>query len=477
MRKLSALLLLSFLLFFCVHRSESNPQQKPLVFVHVTVIDATGVPAMPDMTVTIIGNQITAIGKTGIVSVPAEAEVVEAAGKFLIPGLCDMHVHLFNHVREGPSTELYFPMLIANGITSVRDMWTKLDEIPQVQQWRKQLDNGTATIPRIAAAGTLIDGPVPIWPGADTVATAGDARRMVDKLNKAGIDFIKVYWNLPRNSYFAIADECKKLRIPFAGHVPFSISAREASDSGQKSIEHFTEIPITCSAREAEFRKIKPEDWGPKNEEEVLESYDEKKCEKLFSRFVKNKTWQVPTLVMYHRTIVRESELLNDERLKYIPASERETWKSFNEMMNERSAEQVNYAKRLWKTHVKLISGMRRAGVQFMAGTDMGNAMSYLYPGFSLHDELALLVQTGFTPMEALQTATRNPAQFLERLDSIGTIEKGKIADLVLLDANPLEDIRNTRKIDAAVLNGKLIRKDGLQKMLADLETAAIQKN
>jgi hypothetical protein len=215
---------------------------------------------------------------------------------------------------------------------------------------------------------------------------------------------------------------------------------------------------------------IDPNDLAPgKYQQQVFDTYDEQKCARLFSRFARNRTWQVPTLSVFQRSNSNPNSLANDERLKYIPMTEREEWKRFITRLQKRTPEQN--AQRRLQMYSKLIQGMRRAGVEFMAGTDLGN--EYLYPGFSLHDELVLLVQAGLTPMEALQAATRNPAKFLGRLDLLGTIEKGKIADLVLLDANPLENISNTQRINAVVVNGRYLPKEALQRMLAEAEAAA----
>ena len=331
-RKISALWLLFLVTPFLLYSSELGPPPKPLVLRGVTVIDATGAPPMPEMTVIILGNRISTIGKSSTVSLPQDAQVVEAEGKFLIPGLWDMHVHLFNHVTLSEPGEMYFPLLIANGVTSVRDMWTRLDDFPDVQEWRKQFAQGRP-IPRIAAVGTMIDGAVPIWPEADTVANSEEARQTVNNLKKNGIDFVKVYWNLSREEYFAIAAESKKQNIPFGGHVPFAVSAVEASDSGQSSIEHLTEIFISCSAKEEELRKVDPKDWGLKHEKEILDTYDAAKCQQLFSHFVKNQTWQVPTLDFYQKLVLDEQQLLKDPRLKYIPSSTREDWESFIDLM------------------------------------------------------------------------------------------------------------------------------------------------
>jgi hypothetical protein len=434
------------------------------------VIDATGASAKPDMTVVIIGDRITTLGKSRKVRVPANAQVVDATGKYLIPGLWDMHVHVFRNASQRPPNEYYFPLFIANGITGVRDMWTKLDKVAQVELWRKQFTERPGTVPRFGAVGTIVDGLPATWPNSDTVSTADEARRMVDTLKAGGVDFVKVYWNLSREAYFAIADQTKKQRIPFAGHVPISVSALEASDAGQRSIEHLDGISLACSTEEERLSKIKPSDLPPgKYQQQVFDTYDEQKCARLFSHFAKNSTWQVPTLSIFQRFNIDPNTLANDERLKYIPMAEREEWKRFITRLEKRTLEQN--AQRRLQVAFKLIGGMRRAGVEFMAGTDLGN--EYLYPGFSLHDELVLLVQAGLTSMEALQAATQNPAKFLGRLDSLGTIEKGKIADLVMLDANPLEDISNTRRINAVVVNGRYLPKEALQRMLAEVEATA----
>jgi imidazolonepropionase-like amidohydrolase len=470
MRILLGLLLIVLAQAPLVAQTNDGPQPQPLVITHVTVIDATGTPAKPDMTVVVIGDRISKLGKSSKVRVPADAQIVDATGKYLIPGLWDMHVHTFRNASKRPPQTWYFPLFIANGITGVRDMWTKVDSMPQVQLWRKQFAEKPGTVPRFGAVGTQVDGVPPHWPNADTVSTADEARRMVDRLKAGGVDFVKVYWQLSREAYFAIVDEAKKQRIPFAGHVPFSISALEASDAGQKSIEHLDGISLACSSEEERLSKLKPEDLPPGNYfHQIFDTYDEKKCARLFAHFAINGTWQVPTLYMPMRTDRGSSSLLDDDRLKYVPIAEREEWKAFIARLEKQTPEQKGL--RRMEMNFKLISGMRRSGVRFMAGTDLGN--EYVYPGFSLHDELVLLVQAGLTPMEAIQSATRNPATFIGKLDSLGTIEKGKFADLVLLEANPLEDISNTQRINAVVVNGRYLPKEALQRMLAEAVAAA----
>jgi imidazolonepropionase-like amidohydrolase len=323
--------------------------------------------------------------------------------------------------------------------------------------------------------GTVVDGSPPAHPNSDVVTTADEARQMVDKIKAAGVDFVKVYNILSREAYFAIVEEAKKQHIPFAGHVPFKVSALEASDAGQKSIEHLTGIFIACSSQEQELMNIDIKDWGPKYQKQMLETYDLAKCDRLFSHFKKNGTWQVPTLVAHHRGLLSmEGSLAIEERMKYIPAAEREEWSKFSSQLESRSAEQKAGNAKAWQMNLSLVGAMHRAGVEIMAGTDVGNP--YIYPGFSMHDELVLLVKAGLTPMEALQSATRNPAKYLGLLNSLGTIGKGKLADLVLLDANPLQDISNTQRIAAVVITGKLLSRETLDKMLAEVEAMAAKK-
>ena len=222
--------------------------------------------------------------------------------------------------------------------------------------------------------------------------------------------------------------------------------------------------------------RVPVKDWSSAYDKLMVDTYDESKCRKLFSLLAENHTWQVPTLTQ-KQTYYFSGDLryfTESPRLKYIPVDEQDSWKPYIARQKSLSENEKNLRKKVWQAYLVLVEAMRHAGVEFMAGTDLGN--EYIYPGFSLHDELALLVKAGLSPMEALQAATRNPAKFLGVLDRLGTVEKGKLADLVLLDANPLEEISNTQRIYAVVLNGRLLQKVSLQKMLTEVEAAERRK-
>lgn len=479
MRKILAVLLLTLPPVPLVAQENQTPQVESLVFNHVTVIDMTGAPPKSDMTVVVVGNRIVALSKKGEIRAPKNSRVIDGTGKYLIPGLWDMHVHVFNNVSGRAPNEYYFPLFIANGITGVREMWTKIDQMPQIRKWRSQFTERPGTIPRFGAVGTVLDGLPASYPNMDTVSTADEARGMVTRIKAAGIDFVKVYGNLSREAYFAIADEAKKQHIPFAGHVPYEIVVGEAIDAGQKSIEHLTGTSADCSTLVPRLQKALAEaiaNGSPERQviERALEPCDEKKAFALFRRFAKNGTYEVPTFpLLYVRRNSGGVVLESDDRLRYIPPIEKERWKAYSASRKNRTPEQIAAGEKAMQRLLARIGVMRQAGVKFMAGSDVGN--EYIYSGFSLHDDLASLVKAGLTPMEALQTATRNPAEFLGLLDSLGTVEKGKYADLVLLEANPLEDISNTQRIHAVIVNGRYLPKQTLQKMLAEVEAAANQ--
>ncbi|MBI4456643.1 MAG: amidohydrolase family protein [Acidobacteria bacterium] len=461
MKKVYALWFLLVLPGSLLGQAALSSAGKPLVFTHVTVIDATGSPAKPGMTVLITKDRITALDVDGKVPIPKDAQVVDATGKFLIPGLWDMHVH----TRYAGIS--FLPLFIANGVTGVRDTGSPWQQFEQIKRWRSDIAAGKLIGPRLVSAGPLVDGPNSRWTYSTVVNTPVEARKATDALKEKGADFVKVYDLLSRDEYAAIVDEAKKLRLPFVGHVPFAVSAAEASLDGQKSIEHLSGVLLACSADEAKLRKALVEEKEQPDGKAVLDSYSEEKASALFASFAKNGTWQVPTLV---NTWIRIGAYTDDrsimDALKYIPGGYKSQWNP----RNFRSAEELaEYQRRLDK-YLEIVGKMRRAGVQFMTGTDTLKA--YNIPGFSLQQELVLLAKAGLTPMEVLQAATSNPARFLG-LASLGTVERGKIADLVLLDANPLQDIGNTAKIAAVVVGGRFVSRGSLDQMLADVETAA----
>jgi imidazolonepropionase-like amidohydrolase len=397
----------SFLFFFLsCSLSASAQKNDALVLTHITIIDCTGAPAQPESTVVIAQGHITAVGPSDGIKIPAGTRVVDATGKFLIPGLWDMHGHLTD------ATEDAFPLLIMNGVTGVRDMG---GDLAQLDRWRSEIDKGSRVGPHIIRAGPLVDGPKEGVSNRLTVRTPEEARQAVHTLTTKGVDFIKVHNALPPEAFFALMDEAHKEHISVAVHLPKNVSSAEASDAGVASLEH-----VETLTENALWRKGATAKTIEQGLDEILGPIGQD----LFQRFVKNGTWYVPTLVAYERGFVLWSD----------------------------DSESVKPRLDIHEKNIEVIRMMHKAGVEIMAGSDFSDWA--LVPGVDLHNELALLVEAGFTPMEALQAATLNPAKFLGRTDTYGTIQVGRAADLVLLDMNPLEDISHTRKIHAVVLGG-----------------------
>ena len=434
-------------------------EKSAIVFRNAAVIDMTGEQPKPNMTVIVRGNRIAEVGKN--IKIPKNAQVVDASGKFLIPGLWDMHTHMFNNISRAGTNDkdINFPLFIANGVTNARDMFSDAEDIKLARQWNAEIDAGTTVGPRIFVASTIVDGVPTFLPNLLGVKNADEARAAVRSLKASGAGFIKVYWNLSPEAYFAIADESKKLGIVFAGHVPFLVSAFDVSDAGQKSIEHLTGIVETCTSKEDELRK---KEWTPAVQEEMIATYDEKKCLDLFKRFAKNKTYQVPTAILHRGMALYDDEgFLDNPSFKYVSKTTLKEWADSPQLNRDNN---LKIRKERFEWLIETVGKMHRAGVPILAGTDNNNP--YVVPGFALHDELELFVRAGLTPFQALETATINPAKYFELTRTHGTIEKGKTADLVLLDANPLADISNTRKINAVILGGRLLKRADLDEML-----------
>jgi len=475
--RLMPLLFLSALLC-SANQPTLSTRPKSLVLTHITVIDATGAAAKPDMTVVIKGDRILAMGKSGEIRPPENAPTVNGKGKFLIPGLWDMHVHWYD--------KDYLPLFIANGVTGVRMMWG----VPSHHQWRKAIEAGQLVGPHMLLASPIVDGPKPVWRGSIAVADAYEAQQVVIQVKRDGADFVKVYSLLSRDAYFAIAEESKKLGIPFAGHIPDSVSLEEASEAGQMSNEHLTGVLIACSSREADLLKLSQETLaaiyagqpssvrfqGPEHRQRLelaLDTYSPPKAEAVFEELKKNHTWQCPTLTVLRSTaFADDASFGSDPRLKYLARDIVSSWDpKADPFLKAKTAEDWALSKKVFTKELAVVGAMQKAGVGVLAGTDTLNP--YCLPGFSLHDELGLLVRAGLTPMQALQAATLNPARFMGREKDLGTVAAGKIADLVVLDANPLDDIGNTKKISAVVFAGQLFSRASLDEILAKTEALA----
>lgn len=449
---------------------------QPIAFTNVTIIDVREGVAHPGMTVVATGDRITDIGSVDKIEVSDGATIIDGTGKYLIPSLWDMHAHIV-------SDNWVLPLLRVNGITGLRTMHGG-ERIHDIKEKRK---DGNYLGFEFSYSSPIVDGPPGLWSGSLIAATPEEGRAAVRKLYATGYDFIKVYSNLSRQTYFAIAEESRKLDYPFAGHVPWSVTTVEAIEAGQKGIEHMVGLNLLVRKPDELQRMIRNRDTTLIDSHDqvdlfkwfdyVLQHHDATRLSLLMELASGSDTWFCPTLVNLRASAYsNDPGFTNDDRLKYIPDEELSIWQAplesgkFPKESINQNERQYELSRKYYHKVSSLLKPMLDAGAKFLAGTDISNP--YLFPGFSVHDELELFVEAGFTPLEALQTATVNPAIYLNRSTDLGTVEEGKLANLVLLDKNPLDDIRNTTTINAVMMRGKITDKEEIEWILNAIVTA-----
>jgi hypothetical protein len=463
-----------------VVRAHEPAAAVPLVFDRVTVVDVEHGRLLREQRVVIVGNRIHTMGSVRTVRIPAGARVVDARGKYLIPGLWDMHTH------SEHSTDLFYPLFLANGVTGIRDAGSPVP-LDTLLMLRREILAGTRVgPPRQLLSGPAIDEGSPCGRGQEEehicVADSADARHVVDSLKAAGADIIKTY-DLKPDMYFVIAAEARRIGIRFGGHTFRATTAIGASDSGASILDH-----LNAS--------------GGLNSFCLGESPNLELCQRVAERFRRNGTWLVPTLVaiaFLKNVYLPERPILNRSHKSLAGDTVVMRWYEFIHQFWTDSTLHLDLrhgpigapiARELHPiSPTDTVSGgilklMRSFGMPILAGTDvigpegfegeLANAFEDsrgMPPGFALHTELALYVAEGLTPLEALQTATLNPAKLLHGTDSLGTVASGKLADLILLDANPLDDITNTTTIRAVVANGRYFDRAALDQLIVDAQT------
>jgi imidazolonepropionase-like amidohydrolase len=433
------------------------PARERIAIVDVSVVDLVHDHRGPPRTVLIDDGRIVAVADPRTVQIPDGAQRVDGKGRFLIPGLVDMHVHLFNGYSRRPPNDWTFPLFVANGVTAVREMNADTAALALVRQWRRELDDGERLAPRILAAGVAVRGTSP-----------EDAARKVDAAAEAGADFIKVFSDIPPAHWLSVLDAAQRHALPVAGHVPAQVPLLTAA-TRQASNEHLMQATEACSSigpRVIDERRAATDEptaaQRDGEEARVLQTFDRRLCRHVAAALATAGQVQVPTLVLPHAESMRRVHAsATDPRERYLRADERLRWER---LLAEVAIADTSLARQRFQTARRIVSAFDRAGVIVLAGTDA--PMPEIYPGFSLHEELALLVDAGLSPRDALRAATLRPAQFLGLSATQGSIDVGKRADLVLLDADPTRDIRHTRSIRAVVLDGRLLQREALDALL-----------
>ena len=471
--------------------------QAGLAIRDVTVVDVETGRLLPSQTVVVRGNRITAMGASASVRVPPGATVVDGTGKYLVPGLWDMHAHL----PEPPWLRTLGPqLLVAHGVTGVREMFsdctvcgadsTGTTSLLAMQRLRDDIRAGRLVGPRLLLSSGAIESP----PGSEgweqVVRTPAEAAAAVDGAVARGVDQIAVFAGTTREAFTAIAERARHHRVPLAPLLPVTIRPEESAALGVRSRESVGEWVLACAAdadrHRAAMAAAIAEDaadstakggqarwlrYRRTRQDTLYATFDARRCAALAGRVGAAGGWQVPRLVQgWRRSRLARPDAAATAQRDLVWASARAWWLPLIDSTTANAATMAQLATRVERERA-IVGLLHRAGVPMLAGTEAGDLD--VLPGVSLHDELALLVQAGLSPLAALRAATLEPARYLSATDSMGTVAVGKVADLVLLDANPLADIANTRRIRAVVVNGRLQDRAALDGLLTEARAAA----
>ncbi len=424
-----------------------------VAFVHVSVVPMDAPRVLPDQTVLVKGSRIVAVGPAGTIAVPPGAKTIDGTGKFLMPGLADMHAHVNDRAALG--------MLIANGVTTVRNMWgTRI-----TLDWRAQIEQGALLGPTIHTAGPIIDGVPPIWDGSTAVKDAAEATAAVRAQKASGYDFVKVYSDLTMDAYDAIVDEAAKLGLPVAGHVPDRVGLDHVLAKRQRSIEHL----------EGYFQFSQRDDSPIKGKLDMpsirraIDYLDETKLAALVQKTRAAGTWNCPTMVSrakYVSPAEGKVELARPE-MRFMLPGVRAMWDPANDpLYRERTEEDYARRKRDYARRAKLVKELHDAGAHLVLGTDFPTP--FVVPGFAIHEELALFVAAGLTPYDAIRAGTADAAEYLR--DAFGVVAPGRRADLILVDANPLDDVKNVARRAGVMARGVWRPESELRAILEELD-------
>jgi imidazolonepropionase-like amidohydrolase len=429
--------------------------QRPVAIVGATLIDGTGRAPQRDVTLLLAGGRIARIAPRTSASVPEDAVRIDATGRFVVPGLFDMHVHVHPD---------FYPLFLARGVTSIRDLG---NFEPQIFRYRREPDRPGDPAPRLFVAGPILDGPEPTWRGSVSLSSAPQARLEVARLAAAGADFLKVYNGLSRDVLQAVIDEAHARGLRVTGHVPAGIDAREAILMGMDGIEHLTGVPLFAARAGAVLDRTAVDNrvtarWWQEAEPERLES--------LAALSASRGVFHCPTIFLEERWAVASREDLDsDPALRFVdPLYLRHLWvEQVHPAHGAFPKEDGADLRAALPNRMKFVGMLAKAGAPVLAGSDTPNP--YVVPGYSLHEELRLLVRAGLSTAQALAAATTNAARFLGVADRLGTVEEGTLADLLVLSADPLHDIANLSRIEWVVSGGSPLSRENLDARLEAL--------
>ena len=445
----SALLLIVFLQSTAstqAQRTVKPLSTKTVVFTNVNVLSMENDKILLDLTVVISNGRIAAVGPTAQIKVPANAFQISGKNKYLLPGLSDMHVHLPYNQDDVKDTPALLHLFVVNGVTTVLNLLG----LPSHLELRDRIDKGTEFGPVIFTSGFYINEPF--------VRTADEVEAKVIEQKRAGYDVIKMHGNLSREAYHRLFEVARREKIKVIGHAPRNLGYQPMLEERQDAVAHAEEYVTAYFGFNR--RCCTAEEIGP------MVRY-------ISTETAKAGTWVIPTLTIFKGIAPQIKDLpavLNQPTMRYVPSSIAADWQPDRNRYKQNKKEEIQTFEGVYGLQAYLVKGFRDAGVRLLAGTDTP-VTAAVVPGFSIHQELENLVEAGLTPYEALRAATSNAAKFLEQSSEFGTITVGKRADLLLIDQNPLNDIRATTQISGVMIRGRWLPKAELDSMLAKLST------
>ncbi|WP_340067275.1 amidohydrolase family protein [Ascidiimonas aurantiaca] len=469
-KTLKYLLILVALLLIVVLFLYLYPISKPLsqkadnnnyTISNISIVDVANDSVIKNQTIVIKNNRIIKISLNDSISKDIDTKIIDGTNKYALAGLWDMHSHLAFQIAP----QAVMPLHIANGVTNIRDMQGVVNINQDRLIWRMQINSGELLGPRlIGFADEMVGGNY-------------DEQNVIDVVSRSAKDkhtFIKIYDQIMADRFFALALEAKKQGVDFAGHYPGTINPIDAAKAGQKSFEHahlFIKHSNSLADKNRDFYKEyytndEVDISSRPSSIEMLAGFDYEKFYELVQVMVKNETYFCPThITRKYEALTNNENFLNDENLKYIPHLVTLIWKDDVSGMKDYAKKEGHqqYLEDFYLKGLELTGLAHEKGVKILAGTDSYDP--YSFPGISLHSELEELVKAGLSPAEALACATINPSEYFQVSQDYGTIEEGKIADILILNKNPLLDIKNTTSMESLFFNGNLYNEKDIDSM------------
>lgn len=434
---------------------------------NATIVDVKAGKLLSDRLIAITGDTIKIVEEAGKKEQYEAQQVLDVQGKYVMPGLWDMHVHFRGGDTLIQENKNMLPLFLAFGITTVRDGGGDIS--PAVFQWREQVKKGELDGPTIFTSGPKLDGTVPAWPGSIKVPTIDDIAPALDSLQKIEADYVKIYdGSLSKEVFYGIIKEAEARGLRTTGHMPMSAYFTEAVDEGLDGTEHMYYVVKACSPLEDSLTQL---DMGYGMMGRIIDTYDTALANEVFDKMKSENVFITPTLyIVTTLANIPDVDHSKDTLLAYIGPGIQQTYKGRVESAKRARAKGNNMRSKMEQKSMEMILPMYKAGIEMLAGSDCGPYNSFVYPGESLHGELKQLTEAGLTPAQALETSFINGPEFFGLGEYYGSIEKGKVADIIILDEDPLKDITNASKIFQIIKAGKIYDRAKIEEMLLSVK-------